>query len=237
MDLTYTPEQERLRQQLRAYFTGLMTPDVRAALTAAEGEYGNGEAYRQVVRQLGRDGWLALSWPRGVRGPRRVPARPAHLHRRGGHRRGARTLPDDQHGGPDDHALRHRRSRRRTTCPGSPPARSTSRSGTPSRRRAPTWPRCAPAPSGTGTCYVINGQKMWTSLIAVRRLRVAGLPDRPGGAPPQGPVHPHRPHQPPRLLLDAGAHHRRDHHERHLLLRRPRARLRPGRRARTRAGR
>ena len=30
MDLTYTPGQERLRQQLRAYFTGLMTPDVRA---------------------------------------------------------------------------------------------------------------------------------------------------------------------------------------------------------------
>ena len=64
MDLTYTPEQERLRQQLRAYFTGLMTPDARAALTAAEGEYGNGEAYRRLVRQLGRDGWLALSWPR-----------------------------------------------------------------------------------------------------------------------------------------------------------------------------
>ncbi|HEY1347816.1 MAG TPA: acyl-CoA dehydrogenase family protein [Streptosporangiaceae bacterium] len=63
MDLTYTPEQERLRQQLCAYFTGLMTPDVRAALTVPEGEYGNGEAYRQIVRQLGRDGWLALSWP------------------------------------------------------------------------------------------------------------------------------------------------------------------------------
>src|SRR5215475_8413218 len=63
MDLTYTPEQERLRQQLRAYFTGLMTPDARAALTVPEGEYGNGEAYRQIVRQLGRDGWLALAWP------------------------------------------------------------------------------------------------------------------------------------------------------------------------------
>src|SRR5215468_7412503 len=63
MDLTYTPEQERLRQQLRSYFAGLMTPDARAALTVPEGEYGNGEAYRQLVRQLGRDGWLALSWP------------------------------------------------------------------------------------------------------------------------------------------------------------------------------
>jgi 3-oxocholest-4-en-26-oyl-CoA dehydrogenase alpha subunit len=63
MHLTYTPEQERLRQQLRTYFARLMTPEVREALTAAEGEYGNGEAYRQIVRQLGRDGWLALSWP------------------------------------------------------------------------------------------------------------------------------------------------------------------------------
>jgi 3-oxocholest-4-en-26-oyl-CoA dehydrogenase alpha subunit len=63
MHLTYTPEQERLRQQLRAYFAGLMTPQLREALTTADGDYGNGEAYRQIVRRLGRDGWLALSWP------------------------------------------------------------------------------------------------------------------------------------------------------------------------------
>ena len=63
MDLTYTPEQERLRQELRTYFARLMTPERRAALTMADGEYGNGEAYREVVRQLGRDGWLVLSWP------------------------------------------------------------------------------------------------------------------------------------------------------------------------------
>ena len=62
MDLSYTPEQERLRQELRGYFAALMTPDVRGALDSG-GDYGTGEAYRQVVRQLGRDGWLALSWP------------------------------------------------------------------------------------------------------------------------------------------------------------------------------
>jgi alkylation response protein AidB-like acyl-CoA dehydrogenase len=62
MHIAYTPEQERLRQELRAYFAGLMTAEVREAL--AEGtDYGDGEAYRQVVRQLGKDGWLALSWP------------------------------------------------------------------------------------------------------------------------------------------------------------------------------
>jgi alkylation response protein AidB-like acyl-CoA dehydrogenase len=63
MDLTYTPEQERLRRELRGYFAALMTPERREALATADGEYGSGAAYRQVVRELGRDGWLALSWP------------------------------------------------------------------------------------------------------------------------------------------------------------------------------
>jgi alkylation response protein AidB-like acyl-CoA dehydrogenase len=63
MHVAYTPEQDRLRQELRGYFAGLMTPEVRESLATADGDYGNGEAYRQVVRQLGRDGWLALSWP------------------------------------------------------------------------------------------------------------------------------------------------------------------------------
>jgi 3-oxocholest-4-en-26-oyl-CoA dehydrogenase alpha subunit len=63
MDLSYTPGQERLRRELRDYFARLMTADVRDALAAPDGEYGSGDAYRQVVRQLGRDGWLALSWP------------------------------------------------------------------------------------------------------------------------------------------------------------------------------
>ena len=63
MRIAYTPEQERLRRELRGYFAALMTPEVRAALAEGDGDYGNGEAYRQVVRQLGRDGWLALGWP------------------------------------------------------------------------------------------------------------------------------------------------------------------------------
>ncbi len=64
MHLAYTPEQEHLRQELRSYFAGLMTPEIRRALADGDGDYGDGQAYRQVVRQLGRDGWLALSWPK-----------------------------------------------------------------------------------------------------------------------------------------------------------------------------
>ncbi len=69
MRIAYTPEQERLRGELREYFGGLMTPEVRAALAGGDraggdGDYGDGDAYRAVVRRLGRDGWLALGWPR-----------------------------------------------------------------------------------------------------------------------------------------------------------------------------
>jgi alkylation response protein AidB-like acyl-CoA dehydrogenase len=63
MRIAYTAEQERLRRELRGYFGELMTPAVRAALAGGDGDYGDGEAYRSVVRQLGRDGWLALGWP------------------------------------------------------------------------------------------------------------------------------------------------------------------------------
>jgi len=63
MDLSYTPGQDRLCRELRAYFAGLMTPEIRESLATTEGDYGSGDAYRQVVRQLGADGWLALSWP------------------------------------------------------------------------------------------------------------------------------------------------------------------------------
>ena len=63
MHISFTAEQEQLRQRLRDYFAELMTPELRAALASSDGEYGDGEAYKQVVRQLGRDGWLAIGWP------------------------------------------------------------------------------------------------------------------------------------------------------------------------------
>jgi alkylation response protein AidB-like acyl-CoA dehydrogenase len=68
MRIAYTPEQERLRRELRGYFGGLMTPEIREALSGVDGDSGDGQAYREVVRRLGRDGWLALGWPQGYGG-------------------------------------------------------------------------------------------------------------------------------------------------------------------------
>ena len=63
MRIGYSPEQEELRRELRSYFSRLMTPERTEALSSMEGEYGKGNAYRDTVAQMGRDGWLALGWP------------------------------------------------------------------------------------------------------------------------------------------------------------------------------
>ena len=63
MRISYTPEQEELRRELRSYFAALITPERREALMSTSGEYGSGNVYRETVAQMGRDGWLALGWP------------------------------------------------------------------------------------------------------------------------------------------------------------------------------
>ena len=63
MRIAYTPEQRQLREQLRDYFAELMTPQRREQLRGEGGEYGDGTAYREIVRDLGTHGWLAMSWP------------------------------------------------------------------------------------------------------------------------------------------------------------------------------
>jgi 3-oxocholest-4-en-26-oyl-CoA dehydrogenase alpha subunit len=72
MQITYTAEQEQLRQELREYFAGLMTPEVQEQLSAGEGEYGRGDIYRRLVRQLGADGWLGIGWPKEYGGQDRT---------------------------------------------------------------------------------------------------------------------------------------------------------------------
>ena len=234
MRIAYTPEQERLRRELRGYFAALMTPEVRAALAEGDGDYGNGEAYRQVVRQLGRDGWLALGWP----------------HEHGG--RGGTML--DQLIFTDEAAIARVPVPFLTINTVGP---TIMRFGTPGQKSF-YLPRIAAGEihfsigysepeAGTdlaslrttatlvkgdgevgGDAYVIDGQKMWTSLIQYADYVLARLPDRPARGPAQGPVHRHRADLGRGLLLDAGAHGGGRDDQRHLLLLGARARHRTG---------
>jgi alkylation response protein AidB-like acyl-CoA dehydrogenase len=76
MHVALTPEQERLREELREYFAALVTPEVRAGLAAAsgrfdDGEFGDAGVYKDVIRRLGSDGWLGIGWPKEYGGQAR----------------------------------------------------------------------------------------------------------------------------------------------------------------------
>ncbi len=70
MFLDQSDEQKKLRQELRTYFTKLITPEVKAECHGNE----SGETYKRVIRQMGEDGWLAIGWPNEYGGQGRSAA-------------------------------------------------------------------------------------------------------------------------------------------------------------------
>ena len=60
MYIGYTEEQEALRQELRAYYAELLTPEVEEELGRGGGV---GPTMRRIVRRMGEDGWLGIGWP------------------------------------------------------------------------------------------------------------------------------------------------------------------------------
>ena len=60
MRIGYTEEQEALRAELREYYDRLLTPH-EEALSRSNGV---GPTVRKIVRQMGEDGWLGIGWPK-----------------------------------------------------------------------------------------------------------------------------------------------------------------------------
>ena len=67
MKIEFSPEQDKLRQKLRAYFKELMTPELLAEVDATPGE-GGGPLFWQAMKKLGADGWIGLGWPEELGG-------------------------------------------------------------------------------------------------------------------------------------------------------------------------
>ena len=59
MFVDYTDTQKALRREFREYFGELIKPGYREELRNAE----SSERYKQLIRQQGRDGMLAVGWP------------------------------------------------------------------------------------------------------------------------------------------------------------------------------
>ncbi len=62
MHIEFTPEQQELRRELRAYYQKLFTPELRAAFDAEHEEMG-GPVFKEIVAKMGDDGWLGIGWP------------------------------------------------------------------------------------------------------------------------------------------------------------------------------
>jgi 3-oxo-4-pregnene-20-carboxyl-CoA dehydrogenase beta subunit len=59
MFIELTGEQRALRDEIRAYFSGLVSPAEHEAMLTDR----HGEAYQRLIRRMGSDGWLGVGWP------------------------------------------------------------------------------------------------------------------------------------------------------------------------------
>jgi len=71
MELDFTPEQRAFRDELRDYFAAMMTDALTSELSP--GWEGGGPEFRNAMRQMGKDGLLGLSWPKQYGGQERSP--------------------------------------------------------------------------------------------------------------------------------------------------------------------
>ena len=70
MDFALTDEQQALQAELRQYFADLLTPEAVQGL--AEGMMGD-EHWKGLVKQIAADGWLGIGWPTEYGGQDRSP--------------------------------------------------------------------------------------------------------------------------------------------------------------------
>ena len=71
MELDFTPDQKSFRDELRSYFEAMMTD---ALLTELRGDgEGGGPEFRKAMKQMGRDGLLGVGWPKEHGGQGRTP--------------------------------------------------------------------------------------------------------------------------------------------------------------------
>ena len=72
MKVEFTAQQLQLREELRAYFAELMTPELTEECSRDQGE-GGGPLWRAALRKMGRDGWIGVGWPRHLGGKGMTP--------------------------------------------------------------------------------------------------------------------------------------------------------------------
>ncbi|HEV7732482.1 MAG TPA: acyl-CoA dehydrogenase family protein [Candidatus Binatia bacterium] len=70
MHIDLLPEHKALRDQIREYFRGIVTPAYEAEIAVTEG---GGPEYMKALKKMGADGWLGVGWPKEYGGQGRTP--------------------------------------------------------------------------------------------------------------------------------------------------------------------
>jgi hypothetical protein len=70
MFVDYSEDQKALRKELREYFAKLITPQIRNEIRGKE----SGELFDRLIATMGKDGWLAIGWPKQYGGQGRSAA-------------------------------------------------------------------------------------------------------------------------------------------------------------------
>ena len=190
MYIGYDEQQDALKAELRDYYEKLLTPEVEPSSPTGEGV---GPVQRQVVQADGDRRLARHRLAEGVRRPGPHADRAVHLLRR------VDALP----------ARRCRCSRStpsaRRSCSSAPTSRRTSSCRRSSRGEIHFCIGYTEPGAGTdlaslqtkavrdGDEYVINGQKIFTSLAERRRLHLARGAHRPEREEAQGHLDHHRP--------------------------------------------
>ena len=225
-------EQEALRDELRAYYDKLLTPEVEADLRKGEGV---GQVSKDVWKQMAADGWAGVGWPKEWGGQGLTPDRAVRLLRRVDARGRAGADAHDQLGRADDHALRHRGAEavlRAEDPRGRDPLRDRLH-----RARRRHRPRVAEDPGGARRRRVRHQRPEGLHEPRERRrLHLARGAHEPRGEEAQGHLDHHRADRHARLPVRADRQLRRDQHEHHVLRRRARSGRQPRRRGERRLG-
>lgn len=64
MEIQLSPEQTKLRAEVRAYMNALMTPALVEEGKISEFSEGGGPEHRKQFAKMGADGWIGVSWPK-----------------------------------------------------------------------------------------------------------------------------------------------------------------------------
>jgi alkylation response protein AidB-like acyl-CoA dehydrogenase len=73
MHIAYTPEQQALKQEVATYLKSIVTDELLEEKKDPELFEGGGPVFRAKMLQMGVDGWLGFGWPRELGGQGRGP--------------------------------------------------------------------------------------------------------------------------------------------------------------------